>query len=115
MEKVCFLLGGLNKRRLIMQFTYSKSGLSFALFWTVCLIATFQLPESFGQRTNPMIYEPISGSVPCFRRLNGTHQTGCSCKFQTINQMNKLMIIIMCYLFLNSLFKRRRGGDLSCG
>lgn len=30
-------------------------------------------------RTKDKIYENIHGNM-CFRRLNATHQTGCSCK-----------------------------------
>lgn len=30
-------------------------------------------------RTKDKIYENLRGSM-CFRRLNSTHQTGCSCK-----------------------------------
>lgn len=32
-----------------------------------------------GERTRDKMYQPILGAS-CFRRLNGTHQTGCSCK-----------------------------------
>lgn len=30
-------------------------------------------------RAHDKMYDELSG-VSCFRRLNGTHQTGCSCK-----------------------------------
>lgn len=30
-------------------------------------------------RTKMKIYENVNGNM-CFRRLNATHQTGCSCK-----------------------------------
>lgn len=33
----------------------------------------------FPQRTKDKMYKPISGAS-CFRRLNSTHSTGCSCK-----------------------------------
>jgi hypothetical protein len=33
-----------------------------------------------GDRTSMKIYEPITGSYPCFRKLNGTHQIGCACR-----------------------------------
>ncbi|XP_055923989.1 nicastrin isoform X2 [Eupeodes corollae] len=41
--------------------------------WT---IICFYFPAN-AKRTHEMMYEPISGAS-CFRRLNGTHQTGCS-------------------------------------
>lgn len=39
-------------------------------------------------RTKDKIYEPIHGNM-CFRRLNATHQTGCSCKLE-IHSQNQL-------------------------
>lgn len=33
----------------------------------------------FCDRTKEKIYENVYGNM-CFRRLNATHQTGCSCK-----------------------------------
>lgn len=32
------------------------------------------------ERTKDMMYEELNGNYACFRRLNATHQTGCSCK-----------------------------------
>ncbi|CAG7722359.1 unnamed protein product [Allacma fusca] len=33
-----------------------------------------------GDRTNTKIYEPVTGALACFRRMNKTHQIGCSSK-----------------------------------
>lgn len=32
------------------------------------------------ERLHEQIYSSIEGGAACFRRLNGTHQVGCSCK-----------------------------------
>lgn len=32
------------------------------------------------ERTRDKMYEELNGNFACFRRLNATHQTGCSCK-----------------------------------
>lgn len=32
------------------------------------------------QRLRYKMFEDIEGAYACFRRLNGTHQFGCSCK-----------------------------------
>ena len=33
------------------------------------------------ERISSKTYVIVSGNVACIRRLNGTHQVGCSCKF----------------------------------
>lgn len=38
-----------------------------------------------GERTKDKMYERIDGTAACFRRLNATHQTGCTCKKNTKN------------------------------
>ncbi|XP_055852764.1 nicastrin isoform X2 [Episyrphus balteatus] len=43
------------------------------ILWTILCV---YFPAN-AERTHEMMYEPISGAS-CFRRLNGTHQTGCS-------------------------------------
>lgn len=42
-------------------------------------IKIFVLFTVSSDRTKDKIYENINGHM-CFRRLNSTHQTGCSCK-----------------------------------
>lgn len=34
-----------------------------------------------GKRTYQMIYEEIAHLSPCIRRMNATHQIGCSSKY----------------------------------
>lgn len=33
-----------------------------------------------GERTKDKMYDGISATTACYRRLNATHQVGCSCK-----------------------------------
>lgn len=40
------------------------------------------------QRTRDKMYDSITGAS-CFRRLNGTHQTGCSCKYSFLIKIKK--------------------------
>lgn len=42
-----------------------------------------------------MIYMPLEGVSACFRRHNGTHQFGCSCK--KLNLPALLIILIITY------------------
>ncbi|XP_070137056.1 nicastrin isoform X2 [Drosophila bipectinata] len=46
-----------------------------AAFWLLMLLQGTL--TALGERTRDKMYEPILGAS-CFRRLNGTHQTGCS-------------------------------------
>ncbi|KAH8243041.1 hypothetical protein KR032_003870 [Drosophila birchii] len=49
--------------------------LSAAAIWLLMLLHGAALAQ--GERTRDKMYKPILGAS-CFRRLNGTHQTGCS-------------------------------------
>ncbi|XP_033163062.1 nicastrin isoform X1 [Drosophila mauritiana] len=49
--------------------------LNAASIWL--LILSYGASIAQGERTRDKMYEPIGGAS-CFRRLNGTHQTGCS-------------------------------------
>ncbi|KAH8383225.1 hypothetical protein KR009_007484 [Drosophila setifemur] len=51
--------------------------LNAAAIWLLMLLQAANVAQ--GERTRDKMYEPILGAS-CFRRLNGTHQTGCSCK-----------------------------------
>ncbi|KAL4709189.1 hypothetical protein ACJJTC_008117 [Scirpophaga incertulas] len=44
----------------------------------LCLLCLFNLKLSWTERLQEQIYSSIEGGAPCFRRLNGTHQMGCS-------------------------------------
>lgn len=66
-----------------------------------CLNNYFRLNNFFFSsvscdRTKEKIYENIYGSM-CFRRLNATHQTGCSCKFNNsrLNFDVKIMMLVL--------------------
>ncbi|XP_037716138.1 nicastrin isoform X2 [Drosophila subpulchrella] len=49
--------------------------LNAATIWLLILL--YGATTAQGERTRDKMYEPIGGAS-CFRRLNGTHQTGCS-------------------------------------
>ncbi|KAH8346677.1 hypothetical protein KR084_008052 [Drosophila pseudotakahashii] len=49
--------------------------LNAAAIWLLILL--YGAPIAQGERTRDKMYEPIGGAS-CFRRLNGTHQTGCT-------------------------------------
>ncbi|XP_016960967.1 nicastrin [Drosophila biarmipes] len=49
--------------------------LNAAAIWLLILL--YGAVTAQGERTRDKMYEPIGGAS-CFRRLNGTHQTGCS-------------------------------------
>ncbi|XP_013099551.2 nicastrin [Stomoxys calcitrans] len=49
---------------------------NFALL-AFAIVLQFQTTEVWGKRLHEKIYESFFGGT-CFRRLNGTHQTGCS-------------------------------------
>ncbi|XP_046383107.1 nicastrin [Ischnura elegans] len=46
--------------------------------WTYLVFLMFIGVLVSAERTKDKMYEPILGAVACFRRLNGTHQFGCS-------------------------------------
>lgn len=46
------------------------------LLFSAILLAT----DLSGERITEKIYQRIDDGFSCFRRLNGTHQIGCSCK-----------------------------------
>ncbi len=48
------------------------------------VIFTF-LAGSHGDRIAEKIYKRVDGGFSCFRRLNGTGQTGCSCKYEEMS------------------------------
>lgn len=52
------------------------------------------LPTVFSQRTKDKMFKTILGAS-CFRRLNSTHSTGCSCKCFFKNKINKTDIIFV--------------------
>nr|XP_023018628.1 nicastrin [Leptinotarsa decemlineata] len=48
---------------------------------TVFIFLTIQsINKGFGERTKDQMYDNIDGSSGCYRRLNATHQIGCSSK-----------------------------------
>ncbi|CAH1110152.1 unnamed protein product [Psylliodes chrysocephalus] len=49
------------------------------LVFNILFLLQFPI-NSYGDRTKDKMYEEISSSNACFRRLNGTHQIGCSSK-----------------------------------
>jgi hypothetical protein len=55
------------------------------------------------------MYESIEGAAACFRRLNGTHQFGCSCKERRLSKsfvrlLNVSQLRISIGLFFNRAF-----------
>ncbi|XP_017774450.1 PREDICTED: nicastrin [Nicrophorus vespilloides] len=44
----------------------------------ILLVALIVNSQSNAQRTKDKMYQPLNGIASCFRRMNGTHQTGCS-------------------------------------
>ncbi|XP_044763682.1 nicastrin [Coccinella septempunctata] len=62
--------------------TYAKNSknfeiMSFLKYGLIFLFFVF-LNSCNGERTKDRMYIPIKATTPCFRRLNATHQTGCS-------------------------------------
>lgn len=64
--------------------------LKYFNFTSLCLIncstvkvshLTFVIFVDNGERTKDKMYEYLDGAAACFRRLNGTHQTGCTCTY----------------------------------
>ena len=45
------------------------------------VFALLMVGVSSADRVTEKIYQKIDNGFGCFRRLNGTHQIGCSCKF----------------------------------
>lgn len=52
----------------------------------VTAIAVISLVNGVAEadRTSTKVYEPISGTSPCFIRLNGTDEIGCRCNDQKV-------------------------------
>lgn len=50
------------------------------LIWWLLFSAIFLVTGLNGDRITEKIYQRIDEGFSCFRRLNGTHQIGCSCK-----------------------------------
>lgn len=60
------------------------------------------------ERISSKTYVIVSGNVACIRRLNGTHQVGCSCKSLNLRHcciytwMFELLTVIYCNLLLST-------------
>lgn len=45
-----------------------------------------------GQRLRDDMYESLYGAAACYRRMNGTHQTGCSCKYCKFSSLVQITV-----------------------
>ncbi|KAG5888388.1 hypothetical protein JTB14_035694 [Gonioctena quinquepunctata] len=50
------------------------------LKWALIVLTMQCIPGGYGDRTKDRMYERIEGATGCYRRLNATHQIGCSSK-----------------------------------
>ncbi|XP_072378978.1 nicastrin [Diabrotica undecimpunctata] len=53
---------------------------SFVLFLKLLILVQF-ITKGYGIRTKDKMYETVGGTSACYRRLNATHQTGCTSKW----------------------------------
>lgn len=60
--------------------------------------------DAYSERLHEQIYSSIEGGAACFRRLNGTHQTGCSCMYLPLISIISIIVYIEITL---SLWKLR--------
>ncbi|XP_028896063.2 nicastrin [Zeugodacus cucurbitae] len=64
------------------------------IFFCILQVISFNmLLASKSQRLKDIMYEPLSGAS-CFRRLNGTHQTGCSSsQFGSVGALHLIQVV----------------------